>query len=103
MPIDVSSLNRANISQRLHVTSTAGADMSGFPMKSLVCLQLKCFYLILTMIILSKAKAKTNRAVETENQDSNDSVKISNFLGFFFFLRFKRPLSRDRHNAENTE
>lgn len=38
------------------------------------------------MIILSKAKAKTNRAVETENQDANDSVKISNFLGFFFFF-----------------
>ena len=38
------------------------------------------------MIILSKAKAKTNRAVETENQDANDSVKISNFWGFFFFF-----------------
>lgn len=69
MPIEVSSLNRANISQRFHVTSTAIVDISGFPMKSLVCLQLKCFYLILMMIIFTKAKAKTNRAMEAENQD----------------------------------
>lgn len=37
------------------------------------------------MIILTKTKAKTNRAVETENQDVNNSVKISN-------LRFKLSL-----------
>lgn len=69
LPMEVSSLNRANISQRLHVTSTATDDMLGFPMKSLVCLQLKCFCLILMMIIFTEAKAKINRAVEAENQD----------------------------------
>lgn len=30
------------------------------------------------MISLTKAKAKTNRAVEAENQDVNNLVKISN-------------------------
>jgi hypothetical protein len=64
--MEVSSLN---ISQRLRVTSTAVADILGFPMKPLVCLQLKCFCLILMMIIFTKAKAKTNKTVEAENQD----------------------------------
>lgn len=32
-------------------------------------LQLKCFYWILMMIIFTKAKAKTNRPMEAENQD----------------------------------